>query len=304
MPMAEVARAVVIAVENLEMAYGDQKILEKATLTLHEGERVALVGRNGCGKSTFMKILVGAEQPDAGTVTRRKGLRIGYLPQEFTLDRSVNVYENILQGVRHVVDMIKEYESLLGNSLMLANSGSSEDKKTPNASVTRLHQLEESINQAGGWNLDNKIESVMTALKCPPKEREIQNLSGGEKRRVALAKTLISEPDLIILDEPTNHLDTVSIEWLENMIQIYKGTCLFVTHDRFFLDRISTLIIELSRGEFQAFRGNYSDYLKNKAKQVECEEIAEGKRQKIFKKRIGMGPTRPEGKDNKSSGFA
>ena len=279
--MAEVLGAVSITAVELEMAYGEQVVLDKATLTIHEGERIGLVGRNGCGKSTFMKILAGVEVADCGEINRKKGLRVGYLPQEFTLDYNVNVYDNILQGVSHITAMIDEFESLPYDS-------------------AKAHDLEVAINLVDGWNLEYKIDSIMTGLKAPDKDLPVTNLSGGEKRRVALAKALISEPDLLILDEPTNHLDTESIEWLEAYMNSYSGACLFVTHDRYFLDRISTRIVELNRGVFQSYKGNYADYLVSKAEQSEREEIAEHKRQRFLKKEIEWIKRSPKARTTKS----
>ena len=279
--MAEVTNGVALSVHDLEMAYGDQIILDKAALTIHEGERVALVGRNGCGKSTFMKILANVEEPDSGDVTRKKGLRVGYLPQEFALDEGMTVVENIRQGVHHIIQMVTEYESLPHNA-------------------PKAVELEEAINQADGWNIDYKIDTVISALKCPAKERIIEKLSGGEKRRVALAKTLISAPDFLILDEPTNHLDTSAIEWLEGVMQAYKGTCLFVTHDRYFLDRVVTRIVELSRGHFESFKEGYADYLETKAELIQLEEIAEGKRQQFLKKELEWVRRGPKARTTKA----
>ena len=279
--MRELKKTVIIAAEDLELAYGDQSVLDKATLSIHEGERVGLVGRNGCGKSTFMKILAQIEEPSEGLVTRKKGLRTGFLSQEFTLDQSANVSENIKQGADHIIRMITEYESLPQNS-------------------PKAHQLEETINYLDGWNLDQKIASLISALKCPPQNTNIKSLSGGEKRRVALAKTLVSEPDFLLLDEPTNHLDIASIEWLEGFMGTYRGTCLLVTHDRYFLDRISTRFVELSRGKFQSFKGDYANYLKAKAEIVEREEIAEGKRQKFLKKELEWVRRGPKARTTKS----
>ena len=272
---------VAISADALNMAYGDQIILDQASLTIHECERVGLVGRNGCGKSTFMKILAGIEELDSGDITRKKDLQIGFLPQEFTLDESANVYENILRGAHRLTEMVHDYESLPQNS-------------------PRFHGLEEAINRMNGWNLEYKIESIMTAIRCPAKDREIINLSGGEKRRVALARVLIAEPEFILLDEPTNHLDTSAIEWLEEYLQSYRGTCLLVTHDRYFLDRISTRIIELSRGKFHSFSGNYSDYLEAKSIQVEREELAEHRRQKFLKKELEWVRRGPKARTTKA----
>ena len=279
--MTRIPTVVAVSVEDLEMAYGDQKILDKATLTIHEDERVALVGRNGCGKSTFMKILAGVEEPDAGHINRKKALRTGYLPQEFRLEETLTVYDNILQGVSHIAAMLKEYESISHDSY-------------------RSQQLETAIHHLDGWNLDNKIEKVVTALKCAPKEHKIQNLSGGEKRRVALAKALISDPDLLILDEPTNHLDTASIEWLEDTIKSRRGTCLFVTHDRYFIDRICTRIVELRDGEFQSFRGGYVNYINAKVEQIEQAQVTEKKRQKVLQKELEWVKRSPKARTTKA----
>ncbi len=279
--MAEILGAVAITVENLEMAYGEQKVLDKANLTIHEGDRIGLVGANGCGKSTFMKILAGDEEADGGETTSRKGLRIGYLPQEFTLDENATAYENVLEGVKHIAGLIEEYENLPHDS-------------------NKAHHLENEINRLDGWNLDYRIDMAMTKLKCPPKEAAVSTLSGGEKRRVALAKALVSEPELLILDEPTNHLDTESIDWLEEYMLNYPGACLFVTHDRYFLDRVTTRIVELNRGSFQAFKGNYSNYLKEKAEQVEREEITENKRQNFLKKELEWVRRGPKARTTKA----
>ncbi len=279
--MAEESAIVMASVESLEKAFGTQIILNKACLAIYEGERIGLVGSNGSGKSTFLKILAGFEQPDSGTVVRRKGIRVGFLPQEFTLDQTLNVRENVMSGASHVTELLKEYESLPHDS-------------------TRAHDIETKLNHIDGWNIENKAENIMTRLNCPPPDSPVSNLSGGEKRRVALARALVSEPELLILDEPTNHLDTSLVDWLESFMKNYKGSCIFVTHDRYFLDRVSTSILELDRGNFLSFKGNYSNYLTEKAALLEREDIEEAKRQKFLKKELEWVRRGPQARTTKS----
>ena len=279
--MNESIGGVSIGVDELSLAYGDQVIFEKANLTIHENEFLGLVGRNGCGKSTFMKILVGLEEPREGKFTRKKGLQIGFLPQEFTLDDTLSVYDNIKLGCEYITEMIREFESLTTDSI-------------------RFRQLENLISEADGWNLSLNIDKISTALQCPAMDSPIRNLSGGEKRRIALAKTLVSRPNLLLLDEPTNHLDTNSIEWLESFLKSYRGTCLLITHDRYFLDRVSTRIIELNAGQFQSFKGNYTEYLCIKANQMDRDEIVEHKRQKYLTKELEWVRRGPKARTTKA----
>ena len=258
---------VILTASDLEVHYGEQIILNKASLSIHEGDRIGLVGRNGSGKSTFLKIISGEMNPDYGEVVKRKGLVVGYLPQDFSLDVNKNVYQNILEGAHDVIGLIKEYEKLPHDS-------------------QRRQILEDQILHLDGWTLDTRIKIAMQSLNVPDAEKDIRFLSGGEKRRVALCKAIISRPDLLILDEPTNHLDTESIEWTEEFLAGYSGTCLFVTHDRYFLDRIANRIVELSKGEFYSHAGNYTDYLINKAVRLENEEVEEKKKQSFLRREL------------------
>jgi len=258
---------VAFSAENLEISFSDQIILNQASLTVHAGEAVGLVGRNGCGKSTFLRILAGEEEHFSGNIIKKRDLITGFLPQEFGLDPEKNIYNNIMDGLPHIVKLLKQHETLPADSL----DG---------------HELEEKITHFDAWNLEYKIDSYLDSLKIPEKGSFITHLSGGEKRRIALARSLIANPDLLLLDEPTNHLDTESIEWLEKFVINYKGACIFVTHDRYFLDRISNKIVELSRGKFRSYSGNYSDFLKAKAEQLEREEVLENKRQRFLKKEL------------------
>ncbi len=279
--MPEELGAVALAVENLKKAYGVQVLLDKASFSIYDGERVGLVGYNGCGKSSFLKILAGLDEPDDGEIIRRKGLVTGFLPQEFTLDESLTVSGNVLQGATRITELLAEYEAL------------------PHSSK-RAHELEQRILHLDGWNLQNRIETVTGKLRCPPMDSNVSTLSGGEKRRVALARALVSHPDLLILDEPTNHLDTGLVDWLESYMRDYRGACIFVTHDRYFLDRVCTKIVELDRGSLKSYRGNYSNYLKERAEQMERDDIAESKRLKFLKKELEWVRRGPKARTTKA----
>ena len=233
--MAESSAAVIASANNLSVKYGTQVVLDGATIAFTEGEHIGLVGRNGSGKSTFLAIAAGVAQPDSGEFSCRRDLVTGYMPQISGLDDAATVHANILSGAQRILDLIAEYERVPGDSPL---------------SATLLDQ----IGEADGWNLEHRIKSLITNLHAPESDRVVGTLSGGEKRRVALCRALLARPDFLILDEPTNHLDTGSIEWLEDFLARYAGTCLFVTHDRYFLDRVATRIVELSRGTVHELR--------------------------------------------------
>jgi ATP-binding cassette subfamily F protein uup len=259
--------SVILAAADLTVRYNERTILDTATLGIDAGDRIGLVGRNGCGKTTFLKILAGLQSPDAGTVTTRRDLVVSYLPQDFTLDPSLDVRGNVRHGARHVLDLIAEFESLPAES-------------------KRHETLEHRISTLGGWSLDQRIETTMSHLDCPPGDRSIGSLSGGEQRRVALARAIVSQPELLILDEPTNHLDPESIEWVAEFLENFRGAFLVVTHDRYFLDRVAGQIIELSDGHFFRHEGNYTDYLLNKAERQAADATVEHKRQMFLKKEL------------------
>src|SRR5437870_8258301 len=240
--MAETSAAVIASANNLSVKYGSQVVLDGATIAFTEGEHIGLVGRNGSGKSTFLQIAAGVAQPDSGEFTRRRDLVTGYMPQVSGLDDAVTVHANILSAAQRILDLISEYERVPGDSPL---------------SATLLDQ----IGEADGWNLEHRIKSLITNLHAPESDRVVGTLSGGEKRRVALCRALLARPDFLILDEPTNHLDTGSIEWLEDFLARYAGTCLFVTHDRYFLDRVATRIVGLSRGRTIRYVVNDGEYL-------------------------------------------
>ncbi|WP_009963320.1 ABC-F family ATP-binding cassette domain-containing protein [Verrucomicrobium spinosum] len=253
-----------ISATDLFLSYGQQHLLEGVTLAVAPGEKVGLVGRNGCGKTSLLKILAEAHQADSGIISRRRGLRVGYLPQEFVLDGTKTVRENIESGVADLMGWLQRYETGDGSEAELAE----------------LHHL---IEAADGWNLEARIKADATALDVPPLDAPVGPLSGGEKRRVALCRALVTQPDLLLLDEPTNHLDAESIRWLEDYLRTFAGAVIFVTHDRYFLDVIATRIIEIFDGKAYSHPGNYTAYLESKALRQEISEQTERRRQRFLK---------------------
>jgi len=256
-----------ISASDVTVRYGNRTILDSATLGIQDGDRIGLVGRNGSGKTTFLKILAGLQAPDIGEVSRQRDLVVSYLPQDFMLDATKNVYENIRDGAQHVLNLIAEFESLPHDS-------------------KRHEQLEQRILVLDGWTVDRRIEIAIEHLNCPAGERRIESLSGGEKRRVAMARAIVSQPDFLLLDEPTNHLDPESIEWVAEFLESFSGAFLVITHDRYFLDRVASTILELYDGKFFSHAGNYTDYLLAKAERQEADAVIEHKRQMFLKKEL------------------
>src|SRR5262245_12120513 len=253
-----------LTANEVSLSYGPQRLLESVTLTVAPCEKVGLVGRNGCGKTSLLKILAGTERADSGEISRQRGLRVGYLPQEFELDGSKTVRENIQAGAADVLEWIRRYESGEG-------------------SEAELGQLLHRIEAADGWHLQHRIKIEATALSAPPLDALVGPLSGGEKRRVALCRALVAQPDLLLLDEPTNHLDAESIRWLEDFLREFTGAVIFVTHDRYFLDVIATRIIELDGGRCFTHPGNYTAYLESKAIRNQIAEQSERRRQRFLR---------------------
>ena len=259
--------ASILTATEVSVQYGDRAVLDHATLGIQDGDRIGLVGRNGCGKTTFLKLLAGLQSPDGGDVAKQRDLVVSYLPQDFMLDAAKNVYENIRDGGQHVLNLIAEFESLPHDS-------------------KRHEEVEHRIQALDGWTLDRRIEVAMSHLNCPASDRRIDSLSGGEKRRVALCRAVVSRPDFLLLDEPTNHLDPESIEWVAEFLESFGGSFLVVTHDRYFLDRVVNRIVELCDGKFWSHNGNYTDYLLAKAERQEADATVEHKRQMFLKKEL------------------
>lgn len=279
--MSKAISPVIVAAHELSVRFGEQVVLQNAALSVHQADRIGLIGNNGSGKSTLLKIIADIMQPDSGTVTRRRDIVTGYLAQDFQLDPALSVYENIVEGAHDIIAILREYESLPFTS-------------------ERRHLLEGHIHHRDGWNLENRIEAAMHSLNAPEKNRDIATLSGGEKRRVALCKAIISRPDLLILDEPTNHLDTQSIEWTEEFLANYSGACLFVTHDRYFLDSIANRIVELADGACHAHTGNYTDFLLDKAERESQLETEEHKRNRFLRRELEWVRKGPRARRTKS----
>ena len=253
-----------ISANELALVFDWQRVLDGVTLSVAPGEKVGLVGRNGCGKTSLLKILAGEIPADAGEISRRRGARVGYLPQEFELHGDRTVRQNIEAGAADLLDWIARYEA-------------------GHRSESEMAELLHNIELADGWNLEARIKASVTALDAPPLDALVGKLSGGEKRRVALCRALAAQPDLLLLDEPTNHLDAESIRWLEEFLQNFPGAVIFVTHDRYFLDVIATRIIELADGRCYSHPGNYTAYLESKAIRQQIAEQNERRRQRFLR---------------------
>ena len=262
------------------LPHNNKVILKDIYLSFFYGAKIGIIGLNGAGKSTVMKIIAGIETPTHGEVVFAPGYTVGYLEQEPKLDNDKTVLEVVQEGVQEVMDLLKEYEEV--NQAFLEPM----DDDRMNELIIRQGELTEAIDHAGGWDIDAKLERAMDALQCPDPDASVATLSGGERRRVALCRLLLREPDVLLLDEPTNHLDTESIQWLEAHLQQYKGTVIAVTHDRYFLDNVAGWILELDRGEGIPWKGNYSSWLEQKSARLAMEEKQESKRRKTLEREL------------------
>ena len=262
------------------LPHNNRVILKDIYLGFFYGAKIGIIGLNGSGKSTLLKIIAGVEKSYKGEVVWAPGYSVGYLEQEPQMDPEKTVLEVVQEGVQEVMDILQEY-----NDISLKFMEPMDDDEM-NRLIERQGELTEQIEHVNGWEIDSKLERAMDALQCPPPDQKIKELSGGERRRVALCRLLLQEPDVLLLDEPTNHLDTESIQWLEAHLQQYKGTVIAVTHDRYFLDNVAGWILELDRGEGIPWKGNYSSWLDQKTKRLAQEEKAESKRRKTLEREL------------------
>ncbi|WP_370183289.1 energy-dependent translational throttle protein EttA [Alteriqipengyuania sp.] len=267
-------------------------VLNNINLQFYQGAKIGIVGPNGAGKSTLMKIMAGIDTEFSGEAWPGENITVGYLPQEPELDPTKTVLENVKDGARETADMVERFNAI---GMEMAEEDADFD-----ALSTEMAELQDKIDAVDGWTLDNQLEIAMEALRCPPSDASVENLSGGEKRRVALTRLLIQKPGILLLDEPTNHLDAESVNWLENHLAEYAGAVLMITHDRYFLDNVVGWILELDRGSYYPYEGNYSTYLDKKAKRLAQEEREESGRQKALSEELDWIRQNPKGRQTKS----
>ncbi|HEU0099927.1 MAG TPA: energy-dependent translational throttle protein EttA [Allosphingosinicella sp.] len=269
-------------------------VLNNINLQFYPDAKIAIIGPNGSGKSTLMKIMAGRDRDFVGEAWPGENIRVGYLEQEPQLDPTKTVKENVMDGVRATADMMDRFNEI---STIMGDPPADADF---DALMTEMGELQEKIDAVDGWSLDNQLEIAMDALRCPPGDSEVTNLSGGEKRRVALTRLLLEKPDILLLDEPTNHLDAESVQWLEKHLVDYAGNVILVTHDRYFLDNVVNWVLELDRGRYYIYESNYSGYLEKKAKRLEQEEREEQGKQKAIQEELDWIRRSPKARQTKS----
>jgi ATP-binding cassette ChvD family protein len=274
-----------------------KKVLNNIYLSFFYGAKIGIIGLNGSGKSTLLRIIAGVEKEYQGEVVFSPGYSVGFLEQEPVLDDSKTVKQVVEEGVRDIVDILNAYEEV---NLKFGDPEVLENPDKMQSLMDEQAKLQEKIDQYDAWNLDTRLERAMDALRCPPEDQPVSELSGGERRRVALCRLLLQEPDILLLDEPTNHLDAESVQWLEYYLQQYKGTVIAITHDRYFLDNVAGWILELDRGEGIPWKGNYSGWLEQKAKRLEMEEKHASKRRKTLERELEWVRMAPKARQAKS----
>ena len=272
----------------------NKPVLNNIHLQFIPGAKIAIIGPNGSGKSTLMKIMGGIDTEFAGEAWAAEGLKVGYLPQEPRLDDSKTVIENVRLGAGPVVGMVERFNAIS------AEMGAPNDDTDFDALMEEMGDLQAKIDAADGWSLDSQLEQAMEAMRCPPSDASVTNLSGGEKRRVALVQLLLEKPDILLLDEPTNHLDAESVGWLENFLKEYQGNVILVTHDRYFLDNVVNWVLELDRGRYYTYEANYTGYLEKKAKRLEQEEREEQGKQRAIADELAWMRQTPKARQTKS----
>ena len=275
-------------------AHGDKVILDNVTLAFYPGAKIGVVGPNGAGKSSVLKIMAGLDQPSNGDAMLSPGYTVGILLQEPELDETKTVLENVEDGVAETKAMLDRFNEI---SALMAEPDADFDTL-----LAEMGTLQEELDHRNAWDLDSQLEQAMDALRCPPPDADVSVLSGGERRRVALCKLLLQQPDLLLLDEPTNHLDAESVLWLEQHLEKYPGTVVAVTHDRYFLDNVAQWILELDRGRAYPYEGNYSTYLEAKAARLKVEGQKDAKRKKRLHRRAGVGALERQGPADQEQG--
>jgi ATP-binding cassette ChvD family protein len=273
-----------------------KQVLKNIYLSFFYGAKIGVLGLNGSGKSSLLRIIAGIDKEFQGEVVSDQSFSVGLLEQEPKLDKNKTVKEIVEEGVKPVVDLLKEFEAI---NEKFGDPAVMEDPDAMDKLINKQGEIQEKLDAIGAWDLDNKLERAMDALRCPPADAKIEHLSGGEKRRVALCRLLLQEPDVLLLDEPTNHLDAESVYWLEQHLKQYKGTIIAVTHDRYFLDNVAGWILELDRGEGIPWKGNYSSWLDQKQKRLAQEEKSESKRQKALERELEWVRMNPKGRQAK-----
>ncbi len=292
--MSQLLGETLLTVKDLQKSFGDREVLKPMTFTIHRGARIGILGVNGCGKSTFLRILAGRDREHGGSVEHASGITIGYLPQEPALDESKRVRDCAAEGLASVHGLLSSYEEVS------ARVGEEADPEAMEKLLAKMSSLQEEIERRGGWEVDHQLEVAMEALRLPPGDRPVKGISGGERRRVALCRELMSHPDLLLLDEPTNHLDAATVEWLEAFIEDYHGTVVMVTHDRYFLDNVANYMVEIENGRLYVYEGNYSDFLAKKAELLTLRERKEDRRQNILKRELEWMSASPRARIAKS----
>ena len=277
-------KKIIFSMVGVSKIYPPQKqVLKDIYLSFFYGAKIGIIGLNGAGKSTLLKIIAGLDNSYQGEVVFSPGYSVGYLEQDPKLDPEKTVKEVVQEGVQPVLDLLAEYEAV---NMKFGDPEVLDDPDKMDALMARQAELQDKIDAWDAWNIDNKLERAMDALRCPPEEQQIKFLSGGERRRVALCRLLLQQPDILLLDEPTNHLDAESIDWLEQHLQQYAGTVIAITHDRYFLDHVAGWILELDRGEGIPWKGNYTSWLEQKTKRMEMEEKQASKRRKTLEREL------------------
>ena len=273
---------------------GGKQVIKNASLSFIDGAKIGVLGINGAGKSTLLKIMAGLDQEFSGEAWAADGIRIGYLPQEPILENDLNVLENIKISLSHITDLLKDFEEI---SLKFSEISSDEEMENL---LEKQSQIQAKIDANDGWDIDRHVEIAMDALRCPPSDSKVINLSGGEKRRIALCRLLLSKPDILLLDEPTNHLDVESVSWLEKTLADFKGTVVAITHDRYFLDNVASWILEIDRGNLIPFEGNYSSWLEYKSTRMKQESKEEVSIKRTLDRELEWVRLNPKGRQTKS----